>query len=200
MNYKIAEFSSRLPKGSRPKAVVVFVPGSNDDGRDFPDYRGMRKWADRHSVATVGCKFEDINPDAIEGYADAKGGSGQALLDFLAKQKLSNLPIYLWGFSAGGQFNYEFACWKPELVKAFVVNKGGFYYTALAPEATRRIPGLFFTGRTDQLNRRAIVIGIYLMNKRDPNCVWDFVDEDTGHLMGDSLKLGLEFFERELSK
>jgi pimeloyl-ACP methyl ester carboxylesterase len=32
--------------------------------------------------------------------------------------------------SAGGQFNYEFAAWKPDRVAAFVVNKGGIYYTA----------------------------------------------------------------------
>ncbi len=36
-----------------------------------------------------------------------------------------NYLFYYTGFSAGGQYNYEFASWKPEKVISFVVNKGG---------------------------------------------------------------------------
>jgi len=61
---------------------------------------------------------------------------------------MTDAPLILWGHSAGGQYNYEFACWKPDRVIAFIVNKGGFYYTALAPKATRNVPGLFYTGET----------------------------------------------------
>ena len=61
--------------------------------------------------------------------------------------KLADAPLLLWGMSAGGEFNYEFAAWKPERVVAFVVNKGNVYYTGLASDAARRVPGLLFTGR-----------------------------------------------------
>jgi hypothetical protein len=49
--------------------------------------------------------------------------------------------------SAGGQFNYEFVAWRPERVLAFVVNKGGIYYSALLPQAARNVPGILFTWR-----------------------------------------------------
>jgi len=65
---------------------------------------------------------------SIEEYAYVKNGSGQALIDILESfVKTSNhpelefAPLALWGMSAGGEFNYEFACWKPERIIAFVV-------------------------------------------------------------------------------
>ncbi len=45
--------------------------------------------------------------------------------------EIAQAPLLLWGMSAGGEFNYEFVAWKPERVAAFVVNKGGIYYSAL---------------------------------------------------------------------
>lgn len=170
------------------------------DGRDMAFGKGLGVWADANNVNLVGSFFEDINPDNIEGYADAKGGSGQALLDYLKKKGMENLPIFLWGFSAGGQFCYEFACWRPELVKSFVANKGGFYYTALAPPATRQIPGLLFTGQFDAHFRQAILTGIFLMNMRDKDCNWQHYPEMTGHDPGNSLGISLDHFADILTK
>ena len=198
MNFRTAEFSLRKVKN--PKALVVFIPGSGQDGRFMPNLPSLRKWADEHKCATIGCHFEDINPQNIEGYADAKGGSGQALLDYIAKYNLEHLPIFTWGFSAGGQFSYEFACFVPNRVAGFVVNKGGFYYTALAPPETRKIPAIFFTGNKDAMFRQYIICGLYLMNKRDEQCKWELVQEEVDHVPGDSLKLGLELFEKVLAK
>ena len=103
----------------------------------------------------------------IEEDAAVSRGSGQALLDALAglgdrlgHTELGSAPLLLWGMSAGGQFNYEFAAWKPERVAAFVVNKGGIYYTAQIPKAAREVPGLLFTGEDGGLpfgdDRRAV--------------------------------------------
>ena len=82
----------------------------------------------------------------IEDYARAQDGSGRALLDAMdrfasttAHPEAATAPLFLWGHSAGGEFNYEFVCWKPERVAAFVVNKGGYYFTHLAPAATRAV-------------------------------------------------------------
>jgi hypothetical protein len=80
---------------------------------------------------------------------------GRALLDALRAfsersnhPELVNAPLLLWGFSAGGEFNYEFTAWKPERVVAFVVNKGGIYFSALLPAAARRVPGLLLSENT----------------------------------------------------
>lgn len=82
----------------------------------------------------------------IEHYVDVSKGSGQAMLDALTElsmqskhPELANAPLLLWGMSAGGQFNYEFVAWKPERVVAFVVNKGGIYYSALVSAAARQV-------------------------------------------------------------
>lgn len=199
MNYRTAEF--RLGREiANPKGVAVFVPGSNQDGRDFPYYKNIKKWANENQCATVGCFFEDIDPNQIEGYADAKGGSGDALLNFIDKNGLGHLPIYLWGFSAGGQFSYEMACYVPKRVAAFVVNKGGFYYTALAPIETRKLPARFFVGQRDDMSRQYIVIGIYLMNRRDDACEWELFQEPVGHSVGESMELGLELFSETIKK
>ncbi len=136
-NFDKALFRLWLPGDHQAlKGILVLVPGSNGDGRDLcldPVWQGLAK--EMH-FAVMGCFFTDRpggNSD-IEAYADASKGSGQALLDVLKKfarqtdvKTLGNLPLALWGHSAGGQFNYEFACWKPERVLAFVVNKGGVY-------------------------------------------------------------------------
>jgi hypothetical protein len=63
----------------------------------------------------------------IEYYADVKNGSGSALLNILGNfsirsghPELADIPLAFWGVSAGGEFNYEFVCWKPERVIAFI--------------------------------------------------------------------------------
>jgi len=137
----------------------------------------------------------------IEKYIDAKDGSGEALLKSITMlagiahhPELSASPLLLWRFSAGGEFNYEFACWKPERVIAFVVNKGGVYYSALAPAATRATPGLLFTGEKDLETRTNIIKGIFDMNRRF-GAVWAYGNEPgMKHELGKSKQLAAQFF------
>jgi hypothetical protein len=68
--------------------------------------------------------------------------------------------------SAGGQFYYEFAAWKPERVIAFVVNKDGIYYTALTPRASRDVPGMLFIGGKDLDSRVQTITGLFAVNRR----------------------------------
>ena len=72
----------------------------------------------------------------------------------------------MWGRSAGGQFNYEFVAWKPERVLAFVVNKGGIYYSALLPKAAREVPGMLFIGGKDLAFRNNTIAGLFAVNRR----------------------------------
>jgi dienelactone hydrolase len=152
----------------------------------------------------LGCYFTDKpqeNP-SIEYYANAKKGSGAALLKALRKvgnkkkhPELSNAPLLLWGQSAGGEFNFEFASWKPERVIAFIVNKGGYYYTALAPLQARNVPGLFFTGENDLISRKDIVKGIFSMNRK-AGAFWSFVQEPGAeHEVGNTRNLAVAFFD-----
>jgi pimeloyl-ACP methyl ester carboxylesterase len=138
---------------------------------------------------------------AIEEYANVKEGSGDALLEVLVRfaksthhAELSGAPLFLWGISAGGEFNYEFACWKPDRVAAFVVNKGGVYYTALCSPEARKVPGLFFTGADDMEFRSRIIEGIFAINRRF-GALWAFAEEPcTKHEIGSSKALSIMFF------
>jgi hypothetical protein len=133
-------------------------------------------------------------------------GSGQALLDTMAvfatrsnHAELASAPFLLWGMSAGGQFNYEFAAWKAERVIAFVVNKGGIYYTALAPEAARAVPGLLFIGGKDLDSRIDIIRGLFALNRRG-GALWTIAEEPgVGHIVGRSRDVSIFFFEDVMS-
>jgi len=208
-NFSIAAFRFWLPSGPKViRGVTVLVPGSNYDGRAQVDEAIWRAFAQRHDLALVGCYFKDHpheNMD-IERYARAGDGSGAALLEALrhfaktsGHQEAAEAPLLLWGVSAGGEFNFEFSCWKPERVIAFVVNKGGYYFTHLAPTSARNVPGIFFVGADDAEFRRKSIEGIFAVN-HEAGARWRLVIEPhVGHALGDSQKLAVDFFEDCLS-
>lgn len=209
-NFAIAEFRWwHPPDAAKLLGVVVLVPGSNSDGRAEVDEVFWQDFARKHNLALVGCWFTDHLHENmnIENYASAGAGSGQALLDAIgrlttkaAHPEAADAPLLLWGVSAGGEFNYEFACWKPERVTAFVVNKGGYYFTHLAPAAARAVPGIFFVGGKDEPFRIQSIEGIYAVN-RQAGAGWKLVVEpDSGHEFARSRDLAAEFFAEVLSQ
>jgi dienelactone hydrolase len=100
--------------------------------------------------------------------------------------------------SAGGQFNYEFTAWKPDRVVAFVVNKGGIYYTALAPKAARAVPGLLFIGEKDLDSRIRMISGLAALNRR-AGALWALTEEPgVGHAVARSQELGARLFTEVL--
>lgn len=208
-NFDKAEFRFWLPKeAGAVRAVVVLVPGSNGDGRPMADDGFWRDFATKQRVALVACRFTDRPHDQsfIEEYVDVRRGSGQALLDAIGAfatrsghAEVRDAPLLLWGMSAGGQFNYEFAAWKPDRVAAFIVNKGGIYYSALVPKATRDIPALLFAGENDLKSRTDTITGLFAVNRRG-GAVWALVVEPgAAHVVGQSRDLGALFFEEILS-
>ncbi len=204
-NYAKAEFRLWYPEGAGPfRAVAVLVPGSNGDGRPMVEDAAWQAFAVKQRLALVGCHFTDKQHDQgfIEDYANVSLGSGQALLDTLGAlasranhPELAGAPLLLWGMSAGGQFDYEFAAWKPERVIAFVVNKGGIYYTALTPRASRDVPGMLFIGGKDLDSRVQTITGLFAVNRR-AGALWALAEEPgVAHVVGRSRDLSLIFFE-----
>jgi dienelactone hydrolase len=204
-NFDKAEFRLWHPAGISPlRAIVVLVPGSNGDGRAQVDDPVWQAFATRHGLALLGCRFTDKPHDQsfIEEYVNVGAGSGQALLDALTSlsrrsqhPELATAPLLLWGMSAGGQFNYEFVAWKPERVLAFVVNKGGIYYSALLPQAARNVPGILFVGGKDLEFRTSTIAGLFAVNRR-AGALWSFAEEPgAAHAVGRSRDMALLFFE-----
>ena len=113
--------------------------------------------------------------------------------------ELATAPFLLWGMSAGGEFNYEFVCWKPERVVAFVVNKGNIYYTALAPKAARSVPAILFTGGKDLEFRTSTITGLFAVNRR-AGALWALAEEPSAaHVVGRSRDVALVLFEDALA-
>ena len=186
------------------KAWLVLMPGSNSDGRPEVDDPQWQAFAAKNQLALVGCYFTDKPHEFMmaEEYMYVPAGSGDTLLKALRQlavksghPALANAPMLLWGMSAGGQFNYEMACWKPNRIIGFVVNKGGFYYTAMSPVATRNVPALFFTGEKDMEYRTTVVKGVYALNRRIGAC-WAWAQETgIGHDVGRSKEMALQWFD-----
>jgi poly(3-hydroxybutyrate) depolymerase len=204
-NFEKANFRLWMPaQPGAVRAVVVLVPGSNGDGRPEATQPAWQEFAARERVALVACQFTDKPHDQgfIEDYANASKGSGQALLDALSalaarakRPEVATAPLLLWGMSAGGQFNYEFVAWKPERVLGFVVNKGGIYYTALAPRASRSVPGILFTGEKDLWSRIDVIAGLFAVNRR-AGALWALAQEPgAAHVVGRSREVAMVFFE-----
>ncbi len=208
-NYAVAEFRLWRPDtGNAIRAVVILMPGSNGDARAAVEDPVWQAFAMKHKLALVGCRITDKphEQNFIEEYANVSQGSGDALLNALSSfasrsnhPELGSAPLLMWGMSAGGQFNYEFAAWKPERVLAFVVNKGGIYYTALAPRASREVPGMLFIGGKDLESRVQTITGLFAVNRR-AGALWALAEEPgAAHIVGRSRDLAVIFFEDILS-
>jgi poly(3-hydroxybutyrate) depolymerase len=204
-NFDKAQFRLWIPRDAGPlRGALILVPGSNGDGRAQAEDTVWQAFATRQKLALVGVRFTDKPHDQnfIEDYVNVSHGSGQALLDMLGKfasraqhPELANAPLLFFGMSAGGQFNYEFAAWKPERVIAFVVNKGGIYYTALTSRATRAVPALLYIGGKDLESRVSTISGLFALNRRG-GALWALAEEPAaGHIVGRSRDMTIIFFE-----
>ena len=207
-NFDKAEFRFWLPaETTAVRAVLVLVPGSNGDGRPMAADAFWQAFAAKQQLAIVACRFTDKPHDQsfIEDYVNVSHGSGQALVDvigtFAERSKhpeIARAPLLLWGMSAGGQFNYEFVAWKPERVAAFIVNKGGIYYSALLSKAAREVPGFLFVGEKDLQSRIDTITGLFAVNRRG-GAMWALVVEPgSAHVVGQSRDLGALLFEEVL--
>lgn len=207
-NYDKANFRLWIPNNAGPlPAVVLLMPGSNGDARAQVDDPVWREFAIRHRLALVGGQITDKphEQNFLEQYANVSQGSGQAVLDaltmFATRSKhpeLATAPLLLWGMSAGGQFNYEFVAWKPERVAAFVVNKGGIYYTALMSQASRNVPGILFIAGKDLESRISTITGLFALNRR-AGALWALAEEpNIAHIVGRSRDVALVLFEDAL--
>ena len=207
-NFQLAEFRFWNPNiNDDYNGILVLTPGINRDGREAVLDTVWQKFATRHNLIIVASHFKNYESNNNLRYRDASKGSGEILLKSIEKysQEISNknineLPLLLYGFSAGGQYNFEFASWKPERVISFVVNKGGYYDTAVASSDTQKVPGIFFIGEDDLYYRNNLILGIYSAN-RSQGANWTLITEkDTKHSPNNSKNLSISFFESIMTK
>ncbi|GAB3270213.1 hypothetical protein [Parahaliea aestuarii] len=203
--YNMAAFKIWMnPKHEKIRGILMLNPGSNGDGRGQVDDAYWQEFANKHHFALMGTYFTDhVHPNMmIEEYIQVSRGSGKAFIsaiDTIAKEsgheELSYAPFLLWGMSAGGQINHEIASWIPERVIAYVVNKGGYYYSSVPPEATRQTPGLYVIGLEDLPSRNTMIKGMYLTNRR-AGALWTLAEEKgVAHDVAGSRDLAVSYYE-----
>ncbi|MDD2710424.1 MAG: hypothetical protein PHV34_20790 [Verrucomicrobiae bacterium] len=199
-NCTVAQFRLWTPDGSEPlKGLFILLAGWNGDGRGMANHSKWQECAQRVGFGIIGCHFKSANTQTR--YDLPENGSGQILLQAIKTfgeqskhPEMEFLPLALYGFSAGGQFSCQFACWKPLQVIAFVAVKGGVYI--LNPGASvDRIPAIFFAGAKDTEVRQKNIKKIF-EQERGANALWCHVLEaNTGHDAGRSADLARPFFE-----
>lgn len=201
-----AAFHLWLPDDAKPgpvRGIAVVLDGINVDGRHLAGRVQWQNFAHDHKVALVACYFTTDDLSSFVTYCQAERGSGRALLKALSAlgqesghPEFDTVPLFLLGFSAGGQFAYSFACFCPQRTAAFVANKGGVYVTP-PTDAARAIPGLFIAGSKDY--RRAAILKIYSAN-RQLGARWCFaVEPNRGHETANANDLALPFLAAVLA-
>ena len=190
------------PAVERVRAVLVLVPGSNGDGRPMAEDAFWQAFATKHQLAIVACRFTDKPHEQafLEDYVKVSDGSGQALLDAVTAlaaaskhAEIASAPFLMWGMSAGGQVDYEFAAWKPE--RAFASSTKAVSITARCCRSPRNVPALLFVGDKDLAFRVDTIAGLFAVNRR-AGALWAYVVEpDTAHVVGRSRDLSAMFFE-----
>ena len=183
------------------RAVIVLTPGTNGDGRPWTADADWRQLAREQGAALLGCSMRGQQGGWY--YDSERWSSGVMLraLDEMGRQaahpELANAPLALWGHSAGGQFNFNFACWKPERVLAFVVNKGA-YYSGRPDAAARRVPGLWIAGQNDLDVRLENITSLFAENRRQ-GARWSLaIEPNAEHEMGHTKELGMVFLASAL--
>ncbi|MDG1707793.1 MAG: hypothetical protein P8H03_03485, partial [Emcibacteraceae bacterium] len=203
--HNMAAFKMWTPAGvDKFRGILMLNPGSNGDGRPAVDDEGWQAFAKKHNFALMATFLQDnLHPNMmIEDYIQVSKGSGASIIgaiDHFAKEsgheELSYAPFLLWGMSAGGELNHEIASWMPERVIAYVVNKGGYYYSSVPPEATRQTPGLYSIGLDDLPSRNTMIKGMYLTNRR-AGALWTLAEEKgVAHEVADSRNLAISYYE-----
>jgi hypothetical protein len=201
-SYKIASFRLWYPKGvDNVRGILVLVPGSNSDGRYDVGLSEWQEFATSEKFALMGCYFTDHQVVGDEVYAQANLGSGNATLGAISqfasqtgRCELENAPLLIWGFSAGGEFAYDFTCFRPDRVIAFVLNKGGYYHPIAGQNGETKVPALMFVGGLDEQWRIDNINKVFASG-RTIGAPWALTVEKTqAHNVGDSVLLSLPFF------
>ena len=201
-NFTKAAFRFWAPQQDQTQpihGVVVLTPGSEGDGRKKVNDPVWQAFARSHGLALVACFLQGENS------YDASGGTGDALLEAIAHfardsshSELALDPLLLYGESAGGQFNYNFAFWKPARVLAFVVNKGGFYNDEPPAPLAYAIPGLFILGQDDEQFRIDAITGKWTEGRRR-GALWALAPQPhSGHKFSKTAAIAQVFFDAVL--
>jgi pimeloyl-ACP methyl ester carboxylesterase len=183
-----------------PEGIVVLLPGTDSDGRNWVNDPVWQKFAKDNNLALIGVYYrgEGLSYDVPDQ------GSGKALdqalgyfADTLRDPQFRQLPLLLYGHSQGAQFAFNYVGWRPERVLAFASIKPGGY--AVVPQtASFLVPGLLIAGEHDESSRIRTAVSAFL-DTRGKDTKWCFLyEKDSGHEIGKIADFTRSYFESVL--
>ena len=206
-NFSFAQFSIWCPENIKTyKGILYLGAGFQYSSIPYMKEEIFRDIARDNDFIILSSHMRNrVEEDAEIPYWEAESGTGQAMLNalkYFAEEskhpELEHAPLAMWGFSAGGQFSYSFACWKPERVISFVSVKGGRYESD-PNNGALKVPGLFFSAEHDLQRRIDAVNELFAENiKKEP--LWCLTNElNSGHEEGKTGELAFPWL-REVIK
>ncbi len=203
-NFIIAQFRLWIPESTEePRAILSLMPGFNQNGLGAAGSGRWQDFAREHQLALY-AGFVRSGGDQAPNYHNVNHGSGDAYFEALEKlaeqagrPEIAELPLVLWGHSAGGQFNYGLACIEPDRVICWIASKGGYYNSEPRSETrTAKVPALIIAGEQDTDVRRVNLRALF-DQYRKREAPWCFLMEaGVGHGQGQSKTLILPWFQK----
>ncbi|MEG1255355.1 hypothetical protein [Clostridium sp.] len=207
-NFSYGQFSIWCPENIKTYKGILYL-GAGYEYSSIP-MMDEAKWQDiareNEFILLTSHMKSRTEADSDIAYWQAEYGSGQEMLNalgYFAKEsnhpEIEHAPLAMWGFSAGAQFNYHFACWNPERVITFIAVKGGYYFSEPSNE-TLKIPALWFTGEYDLQRRIDAVNELFDKNiKNEP--LWCLANEpDSEHEIGKTDELAIPWLNEVIKQ
>lgn len=144
-------FPERLLKLNKKVPFLIMIPGYCGKGEDIIN-KQVKDFAMKEGFVVISPTFvpDDNNCENDTNYQRPAGWSGAALdkiiETFELKQHLYHSNFYMWGFSAGAQFDSGYAKLHPGRLKGCMVNSAG--YVAL-PEGYQSTKFFVAVGTSD---------------------------------------------------
>jgi len=132
-------------------AVLILVPGVNENGEFFLKSQKWLDFARENKLGLVALSFASKNEDIENGngYYYPEKGSGHLLLNGLRQigNEYEYLPLLIYGFSGGAHFTSRFVEWQPQKIKAWVAYSAAWWDKPQEHETTP--PGIIACGSRD---------------------------------------------------
>lgn len=199
-NYQEAQFRLWQPTNAKSlSGILVVILGDNMCGLHLANDPGWQALAVELRCGLLALNFTATRDR--KSWSDVDGGTGKALEDGITKlaegcgrPELVSSKLFLVGVSAGGQFAYHFALWKPDRVAAFVTMKGGYHRLPL-PEDSLTVPGLIIMGSDDEDFRKANLSKIHQMGI-ERKAPWTLIaEEGSAHKCENASKMVIPYLE-----
>ena len=141
-------FWSPAKTEAEPGAILVLAPGRNGNGRKLIVQPVRQRYAAENNLLLCGVSFASAKHYREKSYSNVKMGSGKLLLagiELYSGKK--DLPILMYGFSAGARFTGSFVENHSGRIIAWCGQAVGYWEDALPTKS--KPPGIVATGEYD---------------------------------------------------